>query len=222
MDVRMIGVKMPKPIRIEMKARNNAVLTRMEELGITSVLELCRRGKMWGSRGLVYKLVNLQESPITTDSTPENPSWRPLALKIAKALGSSVMEMFPDEIWYAKVEPGAKFHLEVSLDEVRRIAGRVPPQLVAPGSIDEEENKLMVHSVLDMMLRTLTPREEKILRYRFGLDDGFEKSLEEVGGLFAITPSRVRQIEDRALRKMRHPQRTKRIVEAGLNKYLNH
>jgi RNA polymerase primary sigma factor len=57
------------------------------------------------------------------------------------------------------------------------------------------------------VLRTLTQREEKIIKMRFGLEDGSEKTLEEVGQCFAVTRERIRQIEARALRKLRHPSR---------------
>jgi RNA polymerase primary sigma factor len=57
------------------------------------------------------------------------------------------------------------------------------------------------------VLRTLTPREEKIIKMRFGLEDGSEKTLEEVGQCFAVTRERIRQIEAKALRKLRHPSR---------------
>jgi RNA polymerase primary sigma factor len=61
------------------------------------------------------------------------------------------------------------------------------------------------------VLRTLTPREEKILRMRFGLDDGSEHTLEEVGQSFAVTRERIRQIEAKALRKLRHPSRSAKL-----------
>jgi RNA polymerase primary sigma factor len=58
------------------------------------------------------------------------------------------------------------------------------------------------------MLRTLTPREEKIIKMRYGLEDGSEHTLEEVGQCFAVTRERIRQIEAKALRKLRHPSRS--------------
>ena len=61
------------------------------------------------------------------------------------------------------------------------------------------------------VLKTLTPREERVIRMRFGLEDGSEHTLEEVGQSFAVTRERIRQIEAKALRKLRHPSRSKRL-----------
>ena len=61
------------------------------------------------------------------------------------------------------------------------------------------------------VLRTLTPREEKVIKMRFGLEDGSEHTLEKVGQSFAVTRERIRQIEAKALRKLRHPSRSRRL-----------
>src|SRR5213596_371793 len=63
----------------------------------------------------------------------------------------------------------------------------------------------------DAVLKTLTPREEKVIKMRFGLDDGSEHTLEEVGQSFAVTRERIRQIEAKALRKLRHPSRSRKL-----------
>jgi RNA polymerase primary sigma factor len=71
--------------------------------------------------------------------------------------------------------------------------------------------KLNLKDQIATMLRTLTPREERIIKMRFGLDDGNEHTLEEVGEVFAVTRERIRQIEAKALRKLRHPSRSSRF-----------
>src|SRR5207249_7204472 len=63
----------------------------------------------------------------------------------------------------------------------------------------------------EQVLNTLTPREERVLKMRFGLEDGTEHTLEEVGQNFAVTRERIRQIEAKALRKLRHPSRSRRL-----------
>ncbi len=72
------------------------------------------------------------------------------------------------------------------------------------------------------VLKTLTPREEKVIKMRFGLDDGSEHTLEEVGQSFAVTRERIRQIEAKALRKLRHPSRSRKLrafLEGSSNDY---
>lgn len=69
----------------------------------------------------------------------------------------------------------------------------------------------MLQAHLEEVLRTLTPREEKVLRLRFGLEDGKTRTLEDVGKEFNVTRERIRQIEAKALRKLRHPSRSKRL-----------
>ena len=63
------------------------------------------------------------------------------------------------------------------------------------------------------VLSGLSPRERDVLRLRFGMDDGRQRTLEEVGQLFGVTRERIRQIEAKALRKLRHPNRSKRLIE---------
>ena len=71
----------------------------------------------------------------------------------------------------------------------------------------------MLKEQLTDVLDTLTPREEKVLRLRFGLDDGRARTLEEVGKEFNVTRERIRQIEAKALRKLRHPSRSKKLKD---------
>ena len=71
----------------------------------------------------------------------------------------------------------------------------------------------MLKEQLDEVMSTLTPREAKVLRLRFGLDDGKARTLEEVGKEFDVTRERIRQIEAKALRKLRHPSRSKKLKD---------
>ena len=71
----------------------------------------------------------------------------------------------------------------------------------------------LLREQLMSVLSTLTPREEKVLRLRFGLDDGRARTLEEVGKEFKVTRERIRQIEAKALRKIRHPSRSKKLKD---------
>ena len=80
----------------------------------------------------------------------------------------------------------------------------------APSEMAENN---MLREQISQVLNTLTPREEKVLRLRYGIDDGRIRTLEEVGEVFGVTRERIRQIEAKALRKLRHPNRTKKLRE---------
>ncbi len=123
--------------------------------------------------------------------------------------------------------------LNMSVDKVREISkiSQEPVSLETP--IGEEEDShlgdfipdddapapseaasfVMLKEQLVDVLRTLTPREEKVLRLRFGLEDGRQRTLEEVGKEFNVTRERIRQIEAKALRKLRHPSRSKKLKD---------
>lgn len=75
----------------------------------------------------------------------------------------------------------------------------------------EEASYTLLREQLESVLKTLTPREEAVLRMRFGLADGKAHTLEEVGNQFDVTRERIRQIESKALRKLRHPSRSKKL-----------
>lgn len=77
----------------------------------------------------------------------------------------------------------------------------------------EAASYTLLREQLNEVLHTLTPREEHVLKLRFGLDDGRTRTLEEVGKVFNITRERIRQIEAKALRKLRHPSRSKRLKD---------
>jgi RNA polymerase primary sigma factor len=77
----------------------------------------------------------------------------------------------------------------------------------------EAASFILLKEQLEEVLETLTPREERVLRLRFGLDDGRARTLEEVGQQFGVTRERIRQIEAKALRKLRHPSRSRKLKD---------
>jgi RNA polymerase primary sigma factor len=98
------------------------------------------------------------------------------------------------------------FETPVGDDEEARLGDFVEDKgLVSPS---DAAIQLNMREQLGNLLKTLTPREEKIIRMRFGMEDGSEHTLEEVGQTFSVTRERIRQIEAKALRKLRHPSRS--------------
>ena len=124
--------------------------------------------------------------------------------------------------------------MDISVDKVREIMkiAQEPVSLETP--IGEEEDShlgdflpdedapapaeaaafTLLKEQLMNVLSTLTPREEKVLKLRFGLEDGRQRTLEEVGKEFNVTRERIRQIEAKALRKLKHPSRSKKLKDA--------
>ena len=86
----------------------------------------------------------------------------------------------------------------------------VPAEVTVPA---EAASQTLLKEQLADVLKTLTPREEKVLRLRFGIEDGHTRTLEEVGKEFNVTRERIRQIEAKALRKLRHPSRSKKLKD---------
>ena len=80
-------------------------------------------------------------------------------------------------------------------------------------SVEDAVEQCILKESISYVLSTLTPREAQILRLRFGLDDGVEHTLEEVGTVYHVTRERIRQIENKALLKLQHPSRTKHIQD---------
>ena len=123
--------------------------------------------------------------------------------------------------------------LEIPVDKVKNILemNQDPISLETPvGSEEDSElgdfveddkflnpydatTRVLLKEQLDEILKTLNEREEMVLRYRYGLDDGSQKTLEEVGKIFNVTRERIRQIEVKALRKLRHPSRRKKLED---------
>ena len=141
-----------------------------------------------------------------------------LSRKLMQELGR---EPTPEEV---------AMEMEVPVEKVREIVkvSQEPASLEAPVG-EEEDSRLgdfiqdasasptdqATHALLKdhihEMLETLSPREAKVLEYRFGLEDGKQRTLEEVGKEFGVTRERIRQIEAKAIRKLRHPTRAKKL-----------
>ena len=86
------------------------------------------------------------------------------------------------------------------------------PDNDAPAPADAAAFSMLKEQLMEV-LETLTPREQKVLKLRFGLEDGRARTLEEVGKEFDVTRERIRQIEAKALRKLKHPSRSKKLKD---------
>ena len=133
------------------------------------------------------------------DPTPE---------EIAKEMGMSEEKV--RDIMKISQEP-VSLETPIGEEEDSHLGDFIPDE-DAPAPAESAAFTLLKEQLIDV-LDTLTPREEKVLRLRFGLDDGRARTLEEVGREFNVTRERIRQIEAKALRKLRHPSRSKKLKD---------
>ena len=132
----------------------------------------------------------------------------PSAEEIAAELDMSVDKV--REILRVSQEP-VSLETPIGEEEDSHLGDFIPDD-DAPSPADAASHTLLKEQ-LSGVLSTLTPREEKVLRLRFGLEDGRSRTLEEVGKEFNVTRERIRQIEAKALRKLRHPSRSKKLKD---------
>ena len=133
------------------------------------------------------------------DATPE---------EIAKEMNMSIDKV--REIMKIAQEP-VSLEMPIGEEEDTRLGEFIPDE-DAPAPSEAASFMLLKEQLVDV-LDTLTPREERVLRLRFGLDDGRSRTLEEVGKVFNVTRERIRQIEAKALRKLRHPSRSRKLKD---------
>ncbi len=132
----------------------------------------------------------------------------PVAEEIAKELDMPVDKV--REIMRVAQEP-VSLETPIGEEEDSHLGDFIPDD-EAPAPADAASHTLLKEQLAEV-LGSLTPREEKVLRLRFGLEDGRPRTLEEVGKEFDVTRERIRQIEAKALRKLRHPSRSKKLKD---------
>ncbi len=132
----------------------------------------------------------------------------PTAEEIAKELGMSVDKV--RDIMRVAQEP-VSLETPIGEEEDSHLGDFIPDD-DAPAPADAA-SMMLLKEQLDEVLKTLQPREAQVLRLRFGLEGGHPHTLEEVGAEFNVTRERIRQIEAKALRKLRHPSRSKKLKD---------
>lgn len=187
-----------KDLRLELRTRNNRLWHVIHDEAPT-VAAFCRRHRL--EQGEIGGWLNLTRSPYDHTGQP-----RKGANRVARVAKQLVEDLFPVALYAATfprtlVTEGDS-HQFVALCGARRVA--LPPT---------QETGMMIaeaHTALTAMLETLRPREASVLRMRFGLDHE-EQTLAETATAHGLSTERVRQIEAKALRKLRHPRRAKHL-----------
>ena len=150
----------------------------------------------------INKLARVQRQ-LTQDLNRE-----PTDEEIAKKLGISIEKV--REVYKISQDP-VSLETPIGEEDDSHLGDFIKDdRMIGPEEYTTEE---MLKEELASVLLTLTDREEKVLRLRFGLDDGQCRTLEEVGQIFGVTRERIRQIEAKALRKLRHPSRSRKLKD---------
>jgi len=154
----------------------------------------------------VHMIENINKQVRTQRQLVQELGREPTAEEIAKSMDVSV-----DKVRKTRKIAQQPISLETPIgqEEDSQLGDFIEDKAVA--SPAEAAIKLSLKEQTASLLRTLTPREERIIKMRFGLEDGSEHTLEEVGNSFAVTRERIRQIEAKALRKLRHPSRSRKL-----------
>ena len=201
-----MGIDMnAKDYRVELRVKNNLLLKKIEDEGFVSISDFCRKNNFSVSSVTAY--ANFRKAPIN-----KNGSWSDAFSRIAKSLRCLPEDICPPQ-HLRKILKKNKASFEMDAGDVA---------LLLTGS-SEDAAPLIDHilrdesaKIINEMLLSLTPREERVLRMRYGLtEDGGERTLEEVGKEFSVIRERIRQIEAKALRKLKHPVRSRNLRMAA-------
>jgi len=187
--------------RLKVSVRNNLILKAIEGHGYTNMAKFAKDEGM--SLTGLYELVNLKTAPIGVEG-----EFIKAAKELMEILGACPIDLWTTEQLTLALRKNSiekelsKEALQIALQSDARSLIGLPYE-----EVSEQEQTELVKDVLD----SLTPREAKVLRIRFGIGDEEEHSLEEAGKRFNVSKERIRQIESKALRHMRHPSRSDKL-----------
>lgn len=184
-------------LRLECRARNNVLWHAIFDTE-RSVAAFCRRFNF--TQQIVGSILNLSLSPYRVSG-----ALTETGLRLCVATGISAEELFPLGL-YGGDFPRAMV-AEVPVERFVSLGAARNCLLLPPTQVDGVEQSER-RAALKLALSTLKPREAMVLRARFGLDDGRERTYEDIARRFRVTRERIRQVEARAMRRMRHPGRS--------------
>lgn len=197
------AMEIAEEYRLKVSVRNNLILKAIEEQGYTNLHKFSKTCSV--SIAGLYGLINLKAAPITNDG-----EFSKVSKQLMEVLGACPTDLWTEEQLTLTLRTNSverqlsKEALQEALQSNARSLVGLPYDEV----IEKEEVEI-VKDVLD----SLTPREAQVLSMRFGIGNEDESSLEEIGKHLGFTKERIRQIEARALHKMRHPSRSDKLKE---------
>lgn len=181
--------------RIDLKVRNNVILYKIEKAGYKTLGEFCRMNNLMSHYSRLGRIVNMTDSPLNTKG-----EFHLIVERIAELLNCSPLDLFTDTQIHTLLKTN-KRSLQVNEAEMKFMLENSNNQKMLEEIVDDERRD----NEINKQLNTLSPREQKVINMRFGMGDySREYSLDEVGESIECSRERVRQIEAKALRKLRH------------------
>ena len=196
---------MSKDYILQVKVKNGPMLSAMRANGMQTAADLSRSCGV--AQTSIGNFLNLLNTPIGRKG-----DWKPSIMKIAEALNVVPELLFPEQ-HLSKALAKNQAEIEMDLEDMEQLTSGISSEMVADRTDDAQTE---MEDLLRKNIRTLTEREEACLSMRFGLDSEGPMILDDVGAKLGVGRERVRQIEAKALRKLRHPSRmgSQRRMEA--------
>lgn len=190
---------------LKVTVRNNLVLTAITNSGYTNLAKFAKNNKL--SLGLLYDTINLKRPPML-----QTGEFSPFAMQLMEVLGACPTDLWTAEQLTMKLKKNTTYR-ELGKEELQKCLQSSARSLIGLEYSEQEAEEQQAEEIIDGMVDSLTPKEARLLRLRFGLGGVDEHTLEQVAEKFKLSRERVRQIEARALRKMRHPSRSEILKE---------
>lgn len=195
-----------KEYRVKVTVRNNLLLTAIEEAGYKSQTDFAKACDL--NKNVVNALVAMRMAPIGDRGDFIEP-----AKQIMEVLGACPTDLWTEEQLNLSLKRNTSERY-YGKQELNLAMVKADDSLLVDFNVGKNIDEKETHDRVEYYLDSLTPREAKVLRLRFGIDTDKEYKLEEIADMFNVTRERIRQIEAKALRKMRHPSRSDEL--AGL------
>ena len=186
---------------VEIKIKNGRVLRLMRRAGIASITEMSRKSGV--SLKVIYDLISLKRAPLSRITG----DWKPSIKMLSDALNCLPDDMFSDAQRAGYMQSN-KRTVEMSQEEVDLLLDKNHEQMSLDDAVYAAERTDKIGKLIGEML---TPREVSVIKNRFGFGGNDEKTLEEVAKMQGVSKERLRQIEAKALRKLKKNQNKERF-----------